>query len=114
LLPLTTPTQNRSQKKYHTTDQTHITTISTSPNHRDKYREICNLLQAGVTIVENLGITNPEETPKDIIQLLQFISQKLTTTNPTHDMKATEKHLDTLSQQIESLTKAIPPQTKTK
>jgi hypothetical protein len=84
-------------------DNIHLT------GHRDKYTAIHNLLQAGVTIVENLGITNTEETPKDIIRLLQFISQKLTTTNPTHDTKAIEKHLDTLSQQIESLTKVIPP-----
>jgi hypothetical protein len=91
-------------------------TISTSPKHRDKYKAIHNLLQAGVTIVENLGITNTEETPKDVILLLQFISHKLTTTDPTHDTKAIEKCLDTLSQQIESLTKAIPlpPRTKTK
>jgi hypothetical protein len=42
-------------------------TISTSPKHRDKYRSIHNLLQAGVTIVENSGITNIEEIPEDII-----------------------------------------------
>jgi hypothetical protein len=54
--------------------KTHILTIFTLPNCGGKYKTICNLLQAGVTIIETLDITNPEETPKDIILLLQFIS----------------------------------------
>jgi hypothetical protein len=92
-----------------TNDPAHIPATINSPSHGDKYAKICNILQAGATALETTDISDPEETPKNIISLINLISQKLTTINPLQDIKTIKKHLDTLSQKIESLTKALAP-----
>jgi hypothetical protein len=55
-----------------------------------------------------LDVTDQEEIPKDITNLLHTISKKLIITTPIHNTKTIEDRLDNLSQKIETLTKNIP------
>jgi hypothetical protein len=80
-----------------------------SPSYGDKYTTICNILQAGATAFEMLDIPNPEDTLKDIISLIKFISHKLITIEHKQDTKTFEQCLDHLSQKIDHLTKTLLP-----
>jgi hypothetical protein len=108
-LPISALTQFRYQQQPPTTDQTHIPESLNSPSYGDKYTTIHSILQMGVAALETLDNPNLEETPKDIISLIKFISHKLITIEHKQDMKTFEHHLDHLSQKIESLTKALIP-----
>jgi hypothetical protein len=105
-LPILALTQIRDQQQPPTTDQTHIPESLNSPSYGDKYATIHNILQVGATALETLDNPNLEETQKDVISLIKFISHKLITIEHKQDKK---HHLDHLSQKIESLTKALMP-----
>jgi hypothetical protein len=109
-LPISALTQIRDQQQPPTNDQTHNPESLNSLRYGDKYTTICNSLQAGAVALETLDNPNLEETPKDIISLIEFIYHKLITIEHKQDMKTFEHCLDHLSQKIESLTKApMPP-----
>jgi hypothetical protein len=77
--PMTSPTQLRNHHHHHpTTDQTHTLERLNSPSQADKYTTIQNILQAGVAALETIDNPNTENTPKDVISLIKFISHKLT------------------------------------
>jgi hypothetical protein len=106
---MTLPTHLRDHHQHPTTDQTHTTERLNFPSQVDKYTTIRNILQAGVTALETIDDPNLENTPKDVISLIKFISHKLTTNEHNQDTKTIENCLEHLNQKIDHLTKTLTP-----
>jgi hypothetical protein len=103
------PTHLRDQSQPPTNDQTHTPEPPNSPNQIDKYSTIRNILQAGVVALETIENPKPEDTPKDVIALINLLSHKLTITKHNQDVKTIENHLELLNCKINNLTKTITP-----
>jgi hypothetical protein len=110
-IPMTSTTHLRDQHQPPTTDQTHTPERLNSPSQADKYTTIHNILQVGVAALETIDSPNLEDTPKDVISLIKFISHKLTTSEHNQDTKTIENRLEHLNQKIDHLTKPSHPQT---
>jgi hypothetical protein len=72
----------------------------------DKYTTIHNILQVGVAALETIENPNLEDTPKDVISLIKFISHKPTTIEHKQDVKTIENCLEHLNHLTKTL---IPP-----
>jgi hypothetical protein len=103
------PAHLRDQSQPPTNDQTHTPEPPNSPNQIDKYSTIRNILQAGVGALETIENPKPEDTPKDVIALINLLSHKLTITKHNQDVKTIENHLELLNYKIDNLTKTITP-----
>jgi hypothetical protein len=109
---MTSPTQLRDHHRHHPTiEQTHTPERQNSPSQTDKYTTIQNILQAGVAALETIDNPNTENTPKDVILLIKFISHKLTNNEHNQDTKTIENHLEHLNQKIDHLTRTLTPTT---
>jgi hypothetical protein len=107
--PTSPPAHLRDQSQPPTNDQTHTPGPPNSPNQTDKYSTIHNILQAGVVALETIENPKLEDTPKDVIALINLLSHKLTITEHNQDVKTIENHLELLNRKIDNLTKTITP-----
>jgi hypothetical protein len=108
-VPATLPVHLRDQHQLPANDQTHTPERLSSPSQADKFTTIHNILQAGVAALETIDNPNPEDTPKDVISLIKFISHKLITNEHNQDTKTIENRLEHLDQKIDHLTKTLTP-----
>jgi hypothetical protein len=106
---MTSTTHLRDHHQHPTTDQTHTPERLNSPSQVDKYTTIHDILQAGVTALETIDNPNMDNTPKNVISLIKFISHKLTNNEHNQDTKTIENCLEHLNQKINHLTKTLTP-----